>query len=446
MGPRVSIHTLGCKVNQYDGAMLQEALEQEGFHVVAADDEADAVVVNTCTVTSATDRQNRQLIRRLRRANPRALMVITGCQAEAFPEALEGMPEVDLVLGNKQKGDIPRKILEALHSEDSLGSHASATISLWQRGVRCLPGHTRAFLKVQDGCDAQCAYCIVPRARGPSRSRTPASIVQELRHMEEAGIKEVVITGVHLGKYGKDLEPPWSLTRLLWEILERSSVPRIRLSSIEPLELEEELLHCMMAQPRVCPHLHVPLQSGDDEVLRSMNRPYRTAQYLEKAEIASGLVPDLTWGCDIMVGFPGETPAQFNRTVEFLGRLPLTYLHVFPFSPRPGTVAWALPHRVPPQEVKARALALRQISLERRTQAMVSYVGRELTVLAERPWKGASGWIEGLTPNYLRARLRAGVEMQNEIVPVRLVGVQGAHLLAERLEDRLPHPRRKKAR
>ncbi len=431
MGPRVSIHTLGCKVNQYDGAMLREALAQEGFRVVSPEDEADAVVVNTCTVTSATDRQNRQLIRRLRRANPRALMVITGCQAEVFPEALEGMPEVDLVLGNKQKEDIPRAILEALHRENVLKRPASAARSLWQGGVRCLPGHTRAFLKVQDGCDAQCTYCIVPRARGPSRSRPKASIMEELRRMEEAGVKEVVVTGVHLGRYGKDLEPPWSLTKLLWEILERCALPRIRLSSIEPLDLGEDLLHCMMTQPRICPHLHVPLQSGDDEVLRWMNRPYGTAEYLEKAELARGMVPDLTWGCDVMVGFPGETPAQFQRTLEFLGRLPLTYLHVFPFSPRPGTVAWTLPHRVPPQEIKARALALREISHRCRTKAMASYLGRKLTVLAERPWKGSPAWIEGLTPNYLRARFRGGPELHNEIVAVRLVGVQGAHLLAE---------------
>lgn len=433
MGPRVSIHTLGCKVNQYDGAMLSQALEQEGFRLVAPQDEADAVVVNTCTVTSATDRQNRQLIRRLRRANPRALMVITGCQAEVFPEALEGMPEVDLVLGNRQKGDIPRAILEALHPEDILGRRTFVNSPLWQGGVRCPPGHTRAFLKVQEGCDAQCTYCIVPRARGPSRSRPPDSVMEELKCMEEAGVKEVVITGVHLGKYGKDLNPPWSLAKLLWEILERCALPRIRLSSIEPLELGEDLLHCMVTHPRICPHLHVPLQSGDDEVLRWMNRPYRTAEYLEKAELARSMVPDLTWGCDVMVGFPGETPAQFQRTVEFLGRLPLTYLHVFPFSPRPGTVAWTLPHRVPPQEVKARAQALREISRRRRAEAMASYVGRGLTVLAERPWKGSWGWIEGLSPNYLRVRFRGGMELHNEIVAVRVVGVQGTHLLAERL-------------
>ncbi len=433
MAPRVSIHTLGCKVNQYDGAMLREALEHEGFHVVEPGGEADAVVVNTCTVTSATDRQNRQLIRRVRRANPRALLVITGCQAEAFPEVLEGMPEVDLVLGNKRKGEIPRAILEALHQEDILKRLPPSTGPSWQRGVRRLPGHTRAFLKVQDGCDARCAYCIVPRARGASRSRTPASIVEELGHMEEAGIKEVVLTGVNLGSYGKDLEPPWSLAGLLREILARCTVPRIRLSSIEPLELGEDLLHCMMAQGRICPHLHVPLQSGDDEVLRMMNRPYATAQYLERAELARDLLPDLTWGCDVMVGFPGETPAHFQRTVEFLGRLPLTYLHVFPFSPRPGTVAWGLPHRVPTQEVKARAMALREISHERRKGAMASYVGRELTVLAERPWKGSPGWIEGLTANYLRVRFRGGPELHNQIVAVRLVGIQGAHLIAERL-------------
>jgi len=430
---KFSIHTLGCKVNQYDGALLQDALERHGFRAVGPGEEADAVVVNTCTVTAGTDRQNRQLIRRLRKAHPRALLVVTGCQAEAFPEVLKGMAEVDMVLGNQDKDDIPQIIVNALDGRQNGAIRPPSAGPLWGKGVCGIPGHTRAFLKVQDGCDARCAYCIVPRARGPSRSRPMSSIAAELRRMEEAGVKEVVITGIHLGSYGKDLEPPSSLAMLLRQILEACSIPRIRLSSVESMELEEGLLHCMRDEARVCPHLHVPLQSGDDEVLRWMGRPYGGAQYMERAVLAKELIPDLTWGCDVMVGFPGETRAHFQRTFRLLQAVPFTYLHVFPFSPRPGTRAWAMPHRVPASELKARASALRDMSRARRAEVMASYIGRASTVLVERPFKGSSGWMEGLTPNYLKALLPGGTEMHNRIVTVRLVGVRGAHLLAEPL-------------
>lgn len=435
MRRRISLYTLGCKVNQYDSAALKRALTAREFQVVEAGGRADVLVVNTCTVTSATDRQNRQLIRKLRRANPGALLVATGCQAEVFPEALKTMPEVDLVVGNRQKGALAQKIAQALDGDGmpSPGSHTSS--SLWETGADDLPGHTRAFLQVQDGCQAFCTYCIVPYARGPSRSRPLDSIMSELHRMEEVGIQEVVLTGIHLGLYGKDLQPASSLVALLDRVLDGCAIPRVRLSSIEPLEVDDLLLDRMETFERICPHLHVPLQSGDDEVLRWMNRPYGTRQYRERVLKAMSEVPDLTLGCDVIVGFPGETEGHFQNTLRFLEDLPCTYLHVFPFSPRPGTPAYHYTGRISPREIKARSQTLRAFSQRRRIMAMDAQVGRSLPVLMERPWRGGDGWMEGLTAQYLRVRVPAGNDLRNRIVRVRMESVHGSHLVGRCMEE-----------
>jgi threonylcarbamoyladenosine tRNA methylthiotransferase MtaB len=426
---RVSLHTLGCKVNQYDAAALHEALGREGLQVVEAGQPADVIVVNTCTVTAAADRQNRQIIRRLRRDNPTAVLIVTGCQAEVSQETLMRMPEVDLVIGNRGKGAIPQLIVKALDGAKWEGDGHDTRDFLWEGTADHLPGRTRAFLKVQDGCDASCSYCIVPLARGRSRSRPLESVLREIERMELAGIHEVVLTGIHLGNFGKDLYPPSSLVQLLDRLQESSKIPRIRLSSIEPLEADDPLLRCIGASRRICPHLHLPLQSGDDEMLAWMNRPYGVAFYRERALRALEMVPNLTLGADVIVGFPGESASHFERTLRFIEGMPFTYLHIFPFSPRPGTRAWSLPDRVPPSEVKARAQALRELSQARRIAAMSSYLGKTLEVLVEREKKGRRGWMEGLTSNYLRALVAGNDEMRNKIVPVQMDRVDGIHLV-----------------
>jgi threonylcarbamoyladenosine tRNA methylthiotransferase MtaB len=379
-----SLHTLGCKVNQYDSASIQAALEREDFQTGTGSSVPDVIVVNTCTVTSSTDRQNRQLIRKLRRTYPKALLVVTGCQAEVFPGTLEHMNEVDLVAGNSQKTHLPQLILDALAGRRPRPGDPAPVDPGWEHGVDHLPGHTRAFLKVQDGCEAFCTYCIVPRARGPSRSRPLSDILIEIERMAENEIQEVVLTGIHLGLYGRDLAPAISLVDLVEAILKHAPIPRIRLSSIEPLEIDDALIVIMRDSGRVCPHLHVPLQSGDDEVLARMNRPYRSLQYRESVTRASEMIPDLCLGGDIIVGFPGETEAHFERTLIFIADLPLAYLHVFPFSPRPGTPAYHFPDRIHASEVKLRSRQLRTLSMRFRLQYMTGFVGRDLPVLVER--------------------------------------------------------------
>lgn len=434
MVSKVSLHTLGCKVNQYDTEALRETLEGEGIKVVEAVEQADVLLVNTCTVTASTDRQNRQLIRGLKRKNPSALMIVTGCQAEVFPEALEQMQEVDFVVKNHRKAYIPDLILRALDSRTSQVQPDCSDGAWWGRGITSISGHTRAFVKVQDGCDSSCTYCVVPRARGSSLSRPPGSILQELERMEAVGVKETVLTGVRLGLYGRDLSPPLGLVDLLKKILAGCGIPRVRLSSLEPLEISQELIAFVKDSGRICPHLHVPLQSGDDEILQLMNRPYTIHQYRERILLAWREIPDLTLGCDVIVGFPGETHAHFQRTRQFLTEIPYTYFHVFPFSPRPGTVASNMSHQAGHQEIQLRGKVLRELSQRRRRKMMKTYVGRVVSVLLERKWKGSDGWMQGLTPNYLKVRVPGEDGMKNRILAVRLDGIDNGFLVGRLLE------------
>lgn len=429
--PGFLIQTLGCKVNQFDAACLAQALISSGIEPVRAGEPPSLILVQTCTVTSSTDRQNRQLIRSLKAKYPEAVVVATGCQAEVSGPSLEKMPEVDLVWGNKHKEALLDEILLRLGM--GLAGFSGEEL-LWGDGLAKLPGRTRAYLKVQDGCDGACSYCIVPKARGKSRSRSPGSISRALSLMQEAGVQEVVLTGIHLGSYGRDLSPAASLCGLLEQVLEESSIARIRLSSIEPLELEEGILELMAQNPRICPHLHVPLQSGSEEVLALMKRPYRKADYEAKVLAAAKSVPDLTLGADLMVGFPGESEKHFQESLAFLESIPWTYLHVFRFSPRPGTLAWDMGPKVPPQEVKRRAALVRELSRQRKFKAMTSWVGKSLPVLLERPCRAMDGWLEGVSHNYFKVAVEAGGELCNKIRKVRVTQVREGILMGS-LED-----------
>lgn len=424
--PRFLICSLGCKVNQFDAASMSVALESVGLRRMGEGEFPSLIVVQTCTVTSATESQNRQLIRKLRADHPDAILVATGCQAEAFAESLQSMAEVDLVWGNSKKDALLDRMVEMLGVEPARRVGEGI---LWGEEVAGLPGRTRAFLKVQDGCNGSCSYCIVPRARGPSRSRPLDSILRALERMENVGIKEVVLTGIHLGAYGRDLEPPSSLCELVNRVLHGCSIPRIRLSSIEPQELEEGIIQQMAENPRLCPHLHVPLQSGQDEILELMNRPYNTAFYMDRIQKAAGMIPHLTLGMDIIVGFPGEMRKHFNESLRFIESLPWTYLHVFPFSPRPGTRAEGMKPVVPPEEIRERANLLRKLSRERIHARMASCIGSTTEVLLEGPCKGMKGWMGGRTDSYLRVAVRAGEQLRNRMVRARLDGLSEGMLV-----------------
>ena len=362
MTRRLAITTLGCKINQFESAAMTESLEQDGYRIVPFSAEADIYLINSCTVTAKTDAESRRLIRRAQRQNPCARIVVTGCYAQMAGAELLQIPGVNLVLGNSEKRDIAG----FLKGIDDTPRSVVADISREKSGegtrLESFAEHTRAFLQVQNGCDSRCAYCIVPYARGASRSVPPDEALDGMASFAAKGFKEIVLTGIHLGGYGIDLTPPTDLLGLLVLARESGVVKRLRIGSVEPTEVSKELVAFLATSEIVCPHLHLPLQSGSDGVLSRMNRGYTTALYREVVDGLVRAVPDICIGTDVIAGFPGETDREFAETCSFLESLPLAYLHVFPFSPRPGTPAAVMTPQLHSRTIKERAEALRLLS------------------------------------------------------------------------------------
>jgi len=427
--PRVALATLGCKVNQYESAALEAAFAEKGFVVVPFTDEADCYLVNTCTVTGRTDYQSRQLVRRAVRRNAGALIVVTGCYAQTRAEDLAGIPGVAIIAGNREKEAIPgmvadlweRKKREELPSaapHRCVGEGGGADLFSFPE-VRHFPGHTRAFLKIQDGCNAFCSYCIVPYARGRSRSLPPGDVLRRIAGLGGQGYREVVLTGIHLGCYGQDADPPAGLAALLRQVEARGLVDRLRISSIEPLEVTDELLALLAGAARICPHLHIPLQSGDDTILSLMNRHYDRLFFRGLVERIAAARPETAVGLDVMVGFPGEDERAFQQTVELIAGLPVAYLHVFPYSKRPGTAASAMAGHVRDEDKKKRAEQLRDLGQEKRLAFMERFVGKRLQVLLESRVDKKSGFHKGFSENYLPVTVVDGTPgLINQVIPV----------------------------
>jgi threonylcarbamoyladenosine tRNA methylthiotransferase MtaB len=423
--------TLGCKVNQCETAYLEERLRGAGYGIVPFSRRADLYCLNTCAVTARAAMESRQLIRRALRQNPEARVVVTGCYAQIASAEIARIPGVSLILGSTAKV----ALLEHL-----IGSGSGATPAI-RVGDPCAPGilqplllsafagRTRAFLKIQDGCDARCAYCIVPHARGGSRSIAAAPVLEQVERFLAGGFQEIVLTGIHLGQWGHDLEPPRHLTSLIGDILERCPPPRLRLSSLEPGEITGELLDRMASEPRLCPHLHVPLQSGDAAILGKMNRTYHPLFYRDLVRDAVTRIPDLAVGADVLVGFPGETEACFLNTYRLLESLPLAYLHVFPFSPRPGTPAAVMKGRVPPPVIRTRSALLRALDLAKRLAFMGCFVGTVRPVLLEGR-SAADGGRLGFSDNYIPVLVKSGEIGENQLLLARFEKIQGTRVVA----------------
>ena len=351
---RFAITTLGCKVNQYDSAMIESRFSEAGLERCGFDEPADVYVVNTCTVTDRADAESLKLARRARRRNPNARIIMTGCLAQASPEKLAAAQEVDQVIGLARMDDlvraattegVPRVMVSNLRKEKAVMNVGAVVPN----------GQTRAFLKLQEGCDQFCSFCIVPFSRGASRSVAPRQVLEVLDSLHDQGFKEVILTGVHLGGYGKDLSPQVTLERLLEMIAERCPIGRVRLSSIDPEELSDEIIGLVGASEKFCPHFHLPLQAGEDQLLERMRRRYQTDHYRGRVERIVERMPDAAIGTDLIVGFPGETQEHFERYYAFVESLPLAYFHVFPYSVRSGTTAAKFSGRVPAAEIKRRA-------------------------------------------------------------------------------------------
>ena len=418
---RVAITTLGCKINQFESAAMAETLGRDGFRMVPFEDEADIYVINTCTVTARTDAESRKLIRRAGRRNPAARIVVTGCYAQIAFEELREMPGVDLVLGNVEKKGITGLLREidtgprVLVSDISLEKEAEAL------ALESFAEHTRAFLQVQNGCDAYCSYCIVPYARGRSRSVSFDDVLGGISTFAGKGFREVVLTGIHLGGYGLDLVPATDLHALLVAADRQHAVPRLRVGSVEPTEISPDFIRFLAGAETVCPHLHIPLQSGSDPVLGRMNRKYTTDRFREVVENLAASVPDIAIGCDIIAGFPGETDEEFDKGLSFVDSLPLAYLHVFPYSPRTGTPAAAMPGQVNGAVIRERAQALRRLSDRKKRAFYQRFAGRDLQVLVQQREPG--GALKGLSRNYIPVTLSGDDSLLNREVMVRVTEV-----------------------
>jgi threonylcarbamoyladenosine tRNA methylthiotransferase MtaB len=422
----VSVGTVGCRLNQYESDRIAHSFAQAGFKVVRFGEVSDVCVVNTCTVTGRSDYRSRQMVRRVRKTHPGALVVVTGCYAQNAPEAVAAIPGVSLVVGNAgkmqipdvlaQEGDRPRMVLGPLPARFD---DPPAAVGRWG-------GRTRAFLKIQDGCDGACAYCAVRAARGPSRSRTPETVLAEAGAALSQGHREIVLTGVNLGRYGLDGDGGSDLADILERVADLPGIARVRLSSVEPQEMNDRLAGLLTSHPRVCPHVHLPLQSGSGRLLRSMNRTYGPEDYARIVTWMRERNPDCGVGADVMVGFPGETDEDFRSTLDLVDALSLSYLHVFSYSPRPGTPAEKMGPQVPGEEKKARSCALRAKGRELARRFRSRFAGRTLDVLFEAEGKG--GTVSGLTGNYLRVAVPGSRSRVNELARVRIVGTSGEDL------------------
>lgn len=431
--PRVRFVTLGCKVNQYETQGMRESLCDQGVVEDRLGRDCDFVVINTCTVTSEADRENRYWIRRMRREHPAAKIVVTGCYVERNRSEIESMSEVDLVLSNHQKDEIASRLIEGCGAPAVQDSEAirRKKRQFTPLKISSFQGMGRAFVKIQDGCNHACSFCKVVMVRGRSRSREISQVLEEIVRLRDAGYREVVFAGIQLGAYGLDLGSQDLLMRLLEKAAAIEGIERLRLSSIEPTDVTPELIEVMRGIPKCCPHLHIPLQSGDDEVLRSMNRRYGREFYADLVRRLKEALPDFSLTLDVMAGFPGETDAGFENTCSLLREIKPLKSHVFPYSRREGTRAAAF-EDVPPGVIRMRVETLLALGESLGRQERAAYTGREYPVLIEK-YLPARSMVQGLTANYLKVYFAGEASEVGSLVPVKLLSLQNDAFLGARL-------------
>lgn len=413
-GRKVAFCTLGCKLNFAETSYLGQALLDRGMVAAKEGEAADLVLVNTCAVTSVADRKSRQMIRHAHRDHPDAVIVVTGCSAQLQPQTYARIPGVDLVLGAKEKGAL-------LHYLDRLGDVDAIEVSPYEEATTFVPsvsleGRTRHFLKVQDGCDYYCSYCTIPFARGHSRSGDIDDLVHRAEQVAAHGGREIVLTGVNVGDFGRDTGT--TFLRLLEALDEVEGIDRFRISSIEPNLITDEIIAFVAESRRFAPHFHIPLQSGSDTVLRLMRRRYRRDLFAHKVQLIHETLPDAYIGVDVIVGMRGEGEEEFRDSAAFLTELPVTKLHVFPYSERKGTAALRIPHVVSPAEKHHRTRQLIALSDRKLAAFTAAQLGTERRLLVEQPEDGE--YLYGYTENYVRVRLPYRPDMEGQVVPVLL--------------------------
>lgn len=419
---KVSFITLGCKVNQYDSDAMRTLFVRNGYTAAGEDEPADVYVVNTCSVTSIGDRKSRQMIRRIRRAHPDSVIAVAGCYAQLAPEVFEKMGDVDVIVGLQNRTHIVDYVEEAMHRTDKKPLNQTVDIMKVDRFENMevdVEGEvrTRAFIKVQEGCDNYCTFCIIPYARGRLKSRLQKDAVDEIRRLVSKGYREVVLTGIHLGNYGKDLHDGTSLASLVAELVKIPDLLRIRLGSIESVELSEELISIIQNEPKVCRHLHLPLQAGSDAVLKGMNRHYRLPQFKKLINELREKVPGIALTTDLIVGFPGETEENFQETLDTLREIRFSAIHVFPYSRRIGTPAASYPNQISNEVKKDRVHRVQEVEKEIALEYRKQFMGQVVHVLAEEI---KDGYYEGLTDEYVRVSIRDSHIERGHLYPVKI--------------------------
>lgn len=429
--PKVAFYTLGCKVNQNETEALGALFRDHGYEIVEFTDVADIYVINTCTVTHLGDRKSRQIIRRAIKTNPNALMVVTGCYAQASPEEVEKIPGVDLIIGTSDRA----RMIEIIEEHRKGQKPVTYVQDIMQAKdfeelpVDKLINRTRAYLKVQEGCEQFCSYCIIPYTRGPLRSRDIDNTIKEANRLVDAGFQEIILTGIHLGAFGEEKGlSSKNLAYLCQELLEKTKVKRLRIGSIEPTEVTEQLINLMSENPRFCRHLHIPLQNGDDQILKLMNRPYDTQRYRQIIQSIREKVPGIGITTDIMVGFPGEEESNFKNSLAFVKEMEFSGLHVFKYSPRKGTPAASFANQVAPDIKEERSKAMQDLGKLGFQNFAQKFIGQVYEVLVETPWP-QGGW-EGHTDNYLRVVFK-GESEKGTMAKVLLKKVKDNYILGQ---------------
>ena len=425
---RVAFYTLGCKVNQYETEAMLELFEKEGYEKAETEDYADVYVINTCTVTHMSDRKSRQYIRRMKKKNPDAIIAVVGCYSQVSPEEILSIDEVNLVMGTNDR----KKIVEEVKKIDA--SRKVSTVddimkvkAFEEIEINKTNGKTRAFMKIQDGCDRYCSYCIIPYARGRVRSRDLESIVKEVENLASNGYKEVVLTGIHVASYGKDIkETDIKLLDVIKQINDIEGIERIRLSSVEPILFTDEFVEAVSAMDKVCPHYHLSLQSGCDETLKRMKRRYTTEEYKTIVDRLRAAIPNVSITTDVIVGFPGETNEEFDKTYEFLKDIELTHMHIFKYSPRKGTPAATMENQVDPSTKHERSEKLLQLNEENFKKFGQKMLDKEFNVLFEQ--KVGDNKFEGLTENYVKVIVESDKDLSEQILKVKITDVKNEFL------------------
>ena len=422
MGKKAALHNLGCKVNAYETEAMQEMLEKAGYEIVPFKEGADVYVINTCTVTNIADRKSRQMLHRARKMNPDAVVVAAGCYVQA-QDGKGQDPCSDIVLGNNHKKDLVRILDEyaaerasAAEIEDISRTREYESLHLTKPG-----DHTRAYIKVQDGCNQFCTYCIIPYARGRVRSRVMEDVLREVRELAEGGYKEVVLTGIHLSSYGIDFDRERHLLELIRAVHEVDGIERIRLGSLEPGIITEEFARELSRIPEICPHFHLSLQSGCDATLKRMNRRYTSAEYAEKCRILRKYFDDPALTTDVIVGFPGETEEEFRASYDFVDSIDFYETHIFKYSRRSGTKAAVMPDQVSEQVKAERSAVMIGLGERKRAAYEKRYVGREVEVLVEEDAVMDGRCVQvGHTKEYIKVALESNEDLKNRIVKVRI--------------------------